>query len=102
MGFFASSSSLWYRAMPRSTLNPEEPEYVVIGATARDLILERGYNIPTTRATIDIDLGIEVEDWNQFKKLKDMLLATGRFTDTPHVLIPKYTGQKPANILRIC
>jgi len=74
-------------------------EYVVIGATARDLILELGYNIPTTRATIDIDLGIEVEDWNQFKKFKDMLLATGRFTDTPQVQRLMYNNTHPIDIL---
>lgn len=34
-------------------------DFVVVGATARDLILEQGYNIPPTRATIDIDLGLK-------------------------------------------
>ena len=74
-------------------------EYVVVGATARDLILDQGYGIPATRATIDIDLGIEVDDWSQFEKLKENLLATGRFTDTSQVQRLMYNDNHPIDIL---
>ena len=34
--------------------------YFVVGATARDIILHHGYDIPIKRATVDTDLGVEV------------------------------------------
>ena len=53
----------------------------------------------TPRATIDIDLGIEVEDWNQFKKLKEMLIATGKFAETSQVQRLMYNDTHPIDIL---
>ncbi|MGD9161830.1 MAG: hypothetical protein PVG39_25695 [Desulfobacteraceae bacterium] len=37
--------------------------FFVVGASARDMILEYGYEIKTKRATMDIDLGVQVADW---------------------------------------
>lgn len=34
--------------------------YVIVGATARDLVLHYGFNTAIRRATIDIDFGIQV------------------------------------------
>jgi len=53
--------------------------FFVVGATARDFILEHCYNIKSSRITKDIDLGVEVADWVQFNKLSKALLATGKF-----------------------
>jgi predicted nucleotidyltransferase len=53
--------------------------YLVIGATARDLLLYHVFGIPTTRATRDVDFAIAAEDWNVFSKLRAALLATGNF-----------------------
>jgi predicted nucleotidyltransferase len=53
--------------------------YLVIGATARDLLLYHVFGITTTRATRDADFAIEAEDWNAFSKLRAALLATGNF-----------------------
>ena len=47
-----------------------EIQFFVIGATARDLILDRNYNIRPFRATEDVDLGVRVADWEQFAALK--------------------------------
>jgi predicted nucleotidyltransferase len=55
--------------------------FFVIGAFARDLILKH-YGITPHRMTGDIDLGINVNDWSQFKKLTDSLIATGKFSKT--------------------
>lgn len=54
--------------------------FFIVGATARDLILEHCYNIKSPRRTLDIDLGVKIADWDQFKRLTDTLLATGRFS----------------------
>lgn len=56
--------------------------FFVVGATARDFILEYCYNIKSPRMTKDIDLGVEVADWDQFKKLTESLIATGKFSAT--------------------
>lgn len=53
--------------------------YLVVGATARDMILRHGYDFPIRRATVDIDLGVEVVDWEEFRALKEGLLASGQF-----------------------
>lgn len=48
--------------------------YVVVGATARDLVLHHGFGTPVRRATTDIDFGMQVESWRVFEKLKSALL----------------------------
>jgi len=53
--------------------------FFVIGAFARDLILKHGYGIEPRRKTGDIDLGVEVASWEQFKTLFESLIATGQF-----------------------
>lgn len=56
--------------------------FFVVGATARDMILVHGYNIQTIRATHDIDFGVQVSDWDQYRRLKEGLVATGKFRST--------------------
>lgn len=59
--------------------------FFIIGAAARDLILMNGYNIPTIRATLDIDFAVRVPNWDQYLKLKQCLIKTGEFTETKDV-----------------
>ena len=54
--------------------------FFVVGATARDLILEHYYNIRSPRMTQDIDLGVKLPNWEKFKALSEALLATRNFT----------------------
>ena len=54
--------------------------FFVAGATARDLVLANVFGLRPGRATRDIDLGIAVESWDQFRTVKDRLIATGNFT----------------------
>jgi len=56
-----------------------ECAYFVAGATARDLVLVNVYGLRPGRATRDIDFGIAVESWEQFRLLKERLIATGKF-----------------------
>jgi len=57
--------------------------FFVVGAFSRDLILKHGYGIEPRRKTGDIDLGVEVANWEQFEKLKESLIATSQFCLTP-------------------
>jgi len=54
--------------------------FFVVGASARDFILEHCYNIRSPRMTQDIDLGVEVATWEDFNRLSESLIAKGRFT----------------------
>src|SRR4030042_4929224 len=56
--------------------------FFVVGAFARDIILEYCYGINPRRTTIDIDLGVNVADWEQFDKLINSLISTGKFSRT--------------------
>ena len=48
-------------------------EFFVVGAMARDMILDYGFGIDAGRATRDIDLGIRVADWQEFERLVNLL-----------------------------
>ncbi len=51
--------------------------YLVVGATARDLVLHYGYGVRVQRATADIDFGVQVGSWEIFADLKDRLMESG-------------------------
>jgi predicted nucleotidyltransferase len=55
--------------------------YMVVGATARDLLLFHVFGIPITRATADIDFAIAVDSWENFHQLQRALLASGEFRE---------------------
>lgn len=67
--------------------------YVVVGATARDLVLHYGYGAKIQRATADVDFAIEVSNWAAFKALKDRLCGEGfKATTSQHRLISPLVG----------
>lgn len=53
--------------------------FFVIGATARDIALDYGFGIQPSRATRDLDLGVQVADWEEFQALTKGLVASGEF-----------------------
>lgn len=53
--------------------------FFIVGATARDLLLQHAHDIHSTRATIDIDIGVFVSDWARFHNLKNALVESGQF-----------------------
>ncbi|MBL1276129.1 MAG: nucleotidyl transferase AbiEii/AbiGii toxin family protein [Ectothiorhodospiraceae bacterium] len=62
--------------------------YVVVGATARDLVLHHGHGAKIQRATHDIDFAIEIPNWAAFNALRDRLCAEGfKTTHAQHRLI---------------
>jgi len=54
-----------------------EIAYVIVGATARDLVLHFGHGAKIQRATADVDFAIQVSDWEAFNQLKDRLCEEG-------------------------
>lgn len=48
--------------------------FLVVGASARDLVLHHAHGVEIIRATGDIDFGIQVESWGAFLALKSALL----------------------------
>ena len=57
----------------------------LVGATARDLVLQYGYNLPKRSATRDIDFAVAIENWAEYDKLKQMLIQTGNFQQDTRV-----------------
>lgn len=54
---------------------------LIVGATARDIILVHGYNAAIERGTKDVDFGIEVQNWEHYEVLRTALIEAGF---TPH------------------
>ena len=73
--------------------------FFVIGATARDIVLEFGYGISPSRATRDIDLGVKVADWQQFEELSEALVASGKFRKSSATQRFFYTDNCPLDIV---
>ena len=63
-------------------INELHVDFLVVGATARDLILDSVYNMPPLRRTMDIDIGVRMRSWEHFESLKNNLIQTGKFTST--------------------
>ncbi len=57
--------------------------FFVVGAFARDLILELHYGLPVQRATNDIDFGLQVNSWEEFTQLKTALIQTQIYRADP-------------------
>jgi len=54
--------------------------FFIVGASARDFLLNHCYGLETTRMTRDLDLAIEVAGWDKFNEFQKGLISTGRFT----------------------
>ena len=68
--------------------NRHEIPFVVVGGSARDIVLHYGYGAPVRRATDDIDFGVQVPSWSAFKVLKAELQEKGfKETGAAHKLI---------------
>jgi predicted nucleotidyltransferase len=48
--------------------------FFIIGALARDIIMEYFYGIKAPRLTMDIDIGIKVSTWEQFGRIISILV----------------------------
>jgi len=81
-----------YEALDGATVSGGVP-FFLVGATARDMILAFGYGIPIKRATLDVDIGLRVADWQQFERLKQSLLDTNEFNATRDIKRIRYREQ---------
>ena len=58
-------------------------ELLLVGAQAKVILLENIHGLNPGRATSDIDFAFAVESWDQFNKIKQSLIATGKFRELP-------------------
>jgi predicted nucleotidyltransferase len=71
----------------QAAAQPAGVDFFLIGAAARDLMLQYAHNIAPQRQTEDVDFAVMVNDWAAFAKLRDTLIANGEFsTDTKAAL----------------
>lgn len=52
-------------------------EFYVIGATARDIIMQQLLDTESKRRTKDLDIAIAIPDWDTFEQVKQNLIADG-------------------------
>lgn len=58
-------------------------EPLLVGATARDLLLVHVFEQPVRRATLDVDFAVALARWEQFEALKQELISGHGFQDEP-------------------
>lgn len=76
-----------YEAIARVASEQQVP-FIIVGASARDLVMHYGYGAPIQRATKDIDLAIQVPDWDGFESIRSGLVSEGYIkTKLPHRLL---------------
>lgn len=73
-------------------------DYVVAGATARDIVLWNLFGVKEERATRDVDVAICALNWEQYDEAIAALLAAGNFTQgkSAHTLLFKTAELKHA------
>ena len=54
-------------------------KYVLVGATARDIVLQGVFGLAPGRRTVDLDFGFAVKNWQEFAELNSAFLTTGSF-----------------------
>jgi predicted nucleotidyltransferase len=68
-------------------------DILLVGATARDLLLFYAHGIKAARRTEDIDLAFAIASWSHFEKLRKSLLSSDVFRSHPSGL-PKLLYRK--------
>ena len=58
-------------------MDNEVERWLIVGATARYLILSYVYNLPKGRGTVDLDIAIAVGTWQAFEAVEQRLVAEG-------------------------
>lgn len=55
-------------------------DYFLVGATARDILMEHCFNLRSSRATRDVDFAIAINSWDALEEVKKALVDTGNFS----------------------
>jgi predicted nucleotidyltransferase len=66
----------------RAVLGKQFYDFLLIGASARDLIMDGVYDLGISRLTKDVDFAIYVPEWDDYTNVLTKLVASGRFTPT--------------------
>jgi len=74
-------------------------EILVVGATARDMVMVHGFELAARRATRDIDLGVQARHWRDFETLRDGLIGSGNFSLTKAPQRLQYQDGTPLDIV---
>jgi predicted nucleotidyltransferase len=82
-----------------SVAESQKINFFIVGATARDLIFEHGFGIKSGRATRDVDLAVQVTNWDEFETLKNSLIKTGQFSETRMTQRLQYQETIPVDIV---
>ncbi len=72
--------------------------YLVVGASARDMVLHYGYGAKIQRATADVDFALQVPSWNEFEALRRELIAN-KFSETSEVYSLIAPNNRPIDIV---
>jgi predicted nucleotidyltransferase len=64
--------------------------FILIGASARDIIFEHLNGIKAPRITMDIDIAVEIATWDSFDNIKHNLLNKYDFSETDQLQRFKY------------
>jgi predicted nucleotidyltransferase len=78
-----------------NTLGSGQISHMLVGATARDLLLHHTYGLNITRATYDLDFAILVESWERFEEAKQLLLGVPGFEDRKREVQRLYYTSSP-------
>jgi predicted nucleotidyltransferase len=77
----------------------ERIPFFIVGATARDILLETVHGISPKRATIDIDIAVFLENWAQFDRVKEALIQSHDFTPGREIQRFLYQGEFPVDLV---
>ncbi len=73
--------------------------FFVVGATARDMLLKYAYGMDPKRGTVDVDIGIHVQDWDAFDRFKSALTESSQFESTQVPQRVRYERNLPVDIV---
>jgi predicted nucleotidyltransferase len=51
--------------------------FFIVGALARDFVMEFLHDVKAPRMTMDIDLAVRIESWDNYEKIQEALTASG-------------------------
>jgi predicted nucleotidyltransferase len=73
----------------KEVLGDQAYDFLLIGATARDIILDGIYDLGVSRLTADVDFAVYVPEWENYRTMLVRLTGSGRFskTNATHKLI---------------
>ena len=66
----------------QQVLDTDAYDFLLIGATARDLILDSWYELGPGQMTLDVDFAIYVPEWESYELIISKLIGSGKFKST--------------------